>query len=195
MLDGLLWLQYPSNLLPLACIFLSALLYHRSSPGAQEGGVLRKSSPLTLSLVGASCALVFGLGLGVAGMLDVHRVRGFLAPFHASGWDPSLAAVMGSGMLLNLVAFQRIKAGEVSCIATGQSVSQRLVLGPVGPNLNVNFSLLLGSALFGLGWGLTGVCPGPGWVSLYHQSVVGGSYVFYLPAMLLGMLAAEIAGK
>jgi uncharacterized membrane protein YedE/YeeE len=126
------------------------------------------------SLVSLSAGLMFGFGLAISGMLDPERVRGFLDIFGA--WDPSLAFVLG---------------GAVTVSAAGYLVS-RVMGGPVLdaafrlPSRNrVDTSLILGAAMFGIGWGISGLCPGPAISSLVLG--VPNTIVFTL-AMLVGML-------
>ena len=121
--------------------------------------------------------LLFGTGLIVSGMVDPAKVQGFLDV--AGHWDPSLAFVM---------------AGAVTTAAIGY----RLALRRPKPLLAESFSLpsirgveprlVIGAAIFGIGWGLAGLCPGPAITSLG----IGSPGVFaFVPAMLAGMTAAR----
>ncbi|WP_220443742.1 DUF6691 family protein [Paracoccus luteus] len=123
---------------------------------------------------------LFGAGLVVSGMTDPGKVRGFLDLFGA--WDPTLAFVM---------------AGAVGVMAVGWRVAARLdraatgdpMPGPAAARLDAR--LLGGAALFGLGWGLAGYCPGPAAASL----LTGGAGVaLFVAAMLAGMRAARWLG-
>jgi uncharacterized membrane protein YedE/YeeE len=121
---------------------------------------------------GLCCGVLFGLGLAISGMMNPDKVIGFLDV--AGDWDPTLAFVMGGALLVATPAY-------------------RLILGRGRPVLAASFSLpkktwpdtplVLGSALFGVGWGLVGFCPGPA-----VAAVVTG-----LPAVL-GFVAAMLAG-
>ena len=99
--------------------------------------------------------LVFGLGLIVSGMADPAKVLGFLDL--AGAWDPSLALVMGGAIGVGLVAFALAKRRQRSLLDLpmqlpgDRSIDQRLVLG---------------SLLFGVGWGVAGFCPGPAVLAL-----------------------------
>lgn len=121
---------------------------------------------------------LFGAGLVVSGMADPAKVLAFLRL--APGWDPSLALVMASALAVSLPGFawarrrgRPLLGGDFSAPAT-QSVDRRL---------------LIGAALFGLGWGLAGFCPGPAVVAGGFGS--GAAWLF-LPSMLLG---AWFAGR
>ena len=117
--------------------------------------------------------LLFGVGLIVAGMADPAKVLGFL---DLSGrWDPSLAFVMGGAILVGLAGFAAARARS------------RSILGhpmPPRPANRVDARLLLGATLFGAGWGLSGICPGPALVLMGAGEPKG--WVFGL-AMLAGM--------
>jgi uncharacterized membrane protein YedE/YeeE len=121
--------------------------------------------------------LLFGIGLMVAGMTDPAKVKAFLDL--AGAWDPSLALVMGGGIAIGLGAF---------AIAKGRT---RTLLGQamhMPTATQVDKRLLGGSALFGVGWGLAGFCPGPALVSLG----LGDTRVWvFVAAMVAGMLIFE----
>lgn len=112
-------------------------------------------------------ALLFGLGLGISGMCDSARVIGFLDFSRPEGFDPSLMAVMGGGVAVNLYTFHKF-ASQNPCTLSNSSVKLGDVIniGRVQENTNITASLVIGSALFGIGWGVGGVCPGPALVSL-----------------------------
>lgn len=100
--------------------------------------------------VALACGVLFGFGLAVSGMLEPVRVRGFLDV--AGAWDPTLAFVMGGAVLVTGIGFpailrrERPRLGERFWLPTRRDVDARLVLG---------------AATFGIGWGLSGLCPGP----------------------------------
>lgn len=116
---------------------------------------------------------VFGLGLAMSGMLDPARVRGFLDIFGA--WDPSLAFVLGGAVAVALAGMALLKRlrrpafDEAFHLPTTSPVDRRLVLG---------------SAIFGIGWGMAGFCPGPALASLSLGLV---PIVLFVIAMLAGM--------
>lgn len=121
---------------------------------------------------------LFGTGLLISGMVDTTKVQGWLDVFGA--WDPTLAFVLGGAILPMAIAWR---------IATRRS---RSVLGqdlPSPPSQRIDRSLLLGSVLFGMGWGLAGLCPGPAMASLGFG---GWGGLLFLVAMLAGMVAAPV---
>ncbi|WP_045834546.1 YeeE/YedE family protein [Hyphomicrobium sp. 99] len=132
-------------------------------------------------LVNLAAGLLFGVGLVISGMANPAKVLNFLDV--AGSWDPSLAFVM---------------LGAIAVTATGY----RYVLQRSKPLLDQSFHLpvqneidrplVIGSAIFGLGWGLIGFCPGPAIASLGLAAT--GTLVF-VPTMLIGIAAAAIAGK
>jgi uncharacterized membrane protein YedE/YeeE len=126
----------------------------------------------------ALCGLVFALGLGLAGMTDPSKVVGFL---DISGkWDPSLAFVMGGALGTHALMRRFILRRSSPVLATAF---------PNTSNNLINGRLLFGAALFGVGWGLSGYCPGP-----VVTSVAGGSapVLMFVGAMLVGMLGFQI---
>lgn len=119
---------------------------------------------------------VFGAGLLVSGMTDTTRVQGWLDVFGA--WDPTLAFVLGGAILPMALAWQI--AARRARPALGGSF-------PARPDPRLGHNLVLGSVLFGAGWGLVGLCPGPAIASIGWGGTGG---VVFLVAMLAGMLAA-----
>ena len=117
--------------------------------------------------------IVFGIGLIVAGMANPAKVLGFLDL--AGLWDPSLALVMGGAIAVGSVAFAVARKRTASFLGlplqlpTATQIDRRLIGG---------------SLLFGIGWGLAGICPGPGLVLLGSGESQGIAFVV---AMLIGM--------
>jgi uncharacterized membrane protein YedE/YeeE len=98
--------------------------------------------------------LVFGVGLAVSGMTDPARVIGFLDPLRA--WDPSLAFVVGGAIAAYAIAYRVILRRSDPWFDLRFHVPTRR---------DIDVQLVLGAALFGIGWGLGGLCPGPGIVA------------------------------
>ncbi len=122
------------------------------------------------SLSALLTGLVFGLGLCLSGMTQPSKVLGFLDV--AGAWDPSLALVMGGAIALGVVLF-------------------RLARDRVGPASNtIDPALLTGSALFGVGWGLVGFCPGPALAAL---GSVEPKALAFVAAMITGTLLHRLA--
>lgn len=120
--------------------------------------------------------LLFGAGLAISGMMDPLRVRGFLDIF--GDWDPTLAFVLGGAVSVMFVAW-RIAARRAAPALGGTF--------PEAPAPRLGRNLVLGSILFGMGWGLAGLCPGPAMASLTWGGAGG---VLFLVAMITGMIAA-----
>lgn len=122
--------------------------------------------------------LVFGLGLLLSGMGNPAKVQNFLD--FSGQWDPSLALVMGGAIAIGLLAFTwaktRSKAllGGLMQLPASQSIDKRLITG---------------SAMFGVGWGLAGFCPGP---ALMNLATLQPEVWLFVAAMLVGMLAQHI---
>ncbi len=121
----------------------------------------------------ASGAL-FGAGLVLSGMTQPQRVIGFLDV--GGAWDPSLLFVMLGAVGVHLFAYRWIRGRKKSLFGARFDVPNRR---------GIDAKLLLGSALFGVGWGLGGYCPGPGIVSLAGG---GSPAVTFVSAMVFGML-------
>jgi uncharacterized membrane protein YedE/YeeE len=122
--------------------------------------------------------LVFGFGLLLSGMANPAKVLGFLDV--AGAWDPSLLLVMAGAIGVGLVAFSL--AGR----RTQSLLGEEMRLPPSG---RIDRRLLAGSAVFGVGWGLAGFCPGPAVVAL---GMGLGPAVVFVVAMLAGMAGFEI---
>ena len=122
--------------------------------------------------------LVFGLGLILSGMVNPAKVLGFLDL--AGPWDPSLALVMAGAIAVGLVAFQVARNRTVSLLGA----KMRL---PTSRHLDRR--LVLGSLVFGIGWGIGGFCPGPGMVSL---AMGEAKALVFVVAMLIGMGIFEL---
>lgn len=129
------------------------------------------------NIIGLLSGLVFGFGLLISGMTDPQKVLGFLDVFGA--WDISLALVMGGGLAVALVGVQLAKRQGLSWIGTEIDMPSKTV---------VTKRLIIGAMMFGIGWGLVGICPGPGIVLL--GTGVWQAFVF-IPAMIVGMLAFQ----
>ncbi|WP_296243105.1 MULTISPECIES: DUF6691 family protein [unclassified Psychrobacter] len=126
------------------------------------------------SIIGLLTGLLFGFGLLISGMTNPAKVQGFLDVFGAL--DISLALVMGGGLMVATVGVQLAKRQQTSWIGT---------LIEMPSKTTINKKLLIGAMLFGIGWGLVGICPGPGIVLLGTGQ--WQAYVF-IPSMIIGML-------
>ena len=128
-------------------------------------------SRLMASLV---CGLLFGAGLAIAGMTDPRKIAGFLDV--AGTWDPSLMFTMAGALAVTFVAFPLIQR-------RGRPLFDDVLHLPT--RRDIDPPLVFGSALFGIGWGLGGYCPGPAIASLPINFRSAGLFV---AAMIAGML-------
>ena len=125
--------------------------------------------------------LLFGIGLMIAGMTNPAKVLGFL---DLTGlWDPSLAFVMVGGIVMTSIGYLFAKKRTLSILG----LQMRFPTGK-----NIDRPLILGGAIFGIGWGIAGICPGPALV-LVGGGVLKG--VVFVIAMLLGMGVFEIFNR
>jgi uncharacterized membrane protein YedE/YeeE len=125
------------------------------------------------ALVPLVSGTLFGAGLSIGGMTDPARVRGFLDLFGA--WDPMLVFVMGGAVLVMAIAWAVQRRMQRPAFAEGFSLPDRSDITP---------RLVGGSALFGIGWGIAGLCPGPGFAAL---AITPAASAIFLAAMLGGM--------
>ena len=125
--------------------------------------------------------LLFGLGLMLSGMTDPGKVIGFLDLFGT--WDPSLALVMGGAIMVGFFAFTVAKKRTSTFLGGAMRLPT---------NMDMDKKLVIGSLLFGAGWGLAGFCPGPALVSMADGQPK--ALVFVL-AMLVGMVGFELMDR
>jgi uncharacterized membrane protein YedE/YeeE len=122
---------------------------------------------------------MFGLGLGISGMTDADKVVGFLDVF--GDWDPSLAFVMVGAIAVHLVLY-RVILKRASPLYSGKF--------RIPTSKDIDARLVFGAALFGVGWGLGGVCPGPGLVS---GAALTTEALVFIAAMIGGMIVFQVA--
>lgn len=125
--------------------------------------------------------LIFGFGLLISGMANPQKVLGFLSI--TQNWDPSLAFVMIGAILIALIGFRIMKHRTMSVL--------KLPL-QLPTNQLIDKKLIVGAILFGLGWGLAGICPGPALV-LLSMGVIKG--IGFVVAMIVGMFLFKFFEK
>ena len=127
---------------------------------------------MSMIITALSAGAIFGAGLALAGMLNPAKVVGFLDIFGM--WDPSLGLVMAGGILVNATGHYFVMKRHRPMFDTRFELPT---------SNNIDRPLLIGSAIFGIGWGLAGYCPGPVVASLMLQ-----------PADMLPFLVTLLAG-
>lgn len=132
---------------------------------------------LMRSILGFIAGGLFGAGLVISGMTDTVKVQGWLDVFGA--WDPTLAFVMGGAIIPMAIAWHLSK--RRSPLVGGAFPT------PADPKLGRN--LVLGSVMFGMGWGLVGLCPGPTIASIGFGGWANGLFIL---AMIAGMALAPM---
>ena len=125
--------------------------------------------------------IIFGAGLALGGMTDPARVRGFLDLF--GDWDPTLAFVMGGAVIVMAIAWVVQKQLAHPVFAESFSLPGTQDLNP---------KLIGGAALFGIGWAIAGLCPGPGIAALVIEPA---SAAIFIVAMLAGMALVRMTEK
>ncbi len=129
------------------------------------------------NIIAFAAGALFGLGLYLSGMTDTAKVRGFLDFF--GDWDATLVFVMGGAIVPMAIAWRFSLSGEP--VAGGTF--------PQAPSKKLDRDLIAGALLFGVGWGLVGLCPGPALASITFGGIEG---VVFLIAMLTGMWLTPI---
>ena len=119
-------------------------------------------------------AFLFGLGLGFSGMTDPHNVKGFLDLF--GDWKPALIFVMGGAILFHSISYFLITKRKSPLLTPKFLVPNKR---------NIDAKLITGSALFGIGWGLAGYCPGPAIASVF---TLNSSVLLFIGSMLIGIV-------
>ncbi len=133
------------------------------------------------TLAALICGILFGAGLGLSGMTNPAKVLAFLDV--GGHWDPTLALVMGGALAVSAAGFALAGRVERPWLAETFSLPTRL---------DLDRSLLLGAALFGVGWGLVGLCPGPTLAGLWRMS---GELFLFFTAMIAGVLLHRLPSR
>ena len=129
------------------------------------------------TIIGLSTGFIFGLGLCVSRMTDPAVVQGFLDI--AGAWDPTLMFVMAGGVAVTFVGYRYVLRRKHPLWAAKF---------PPAVSGTIDAPLLSGAAIFGVGWGLAGYCPGPAVVSLASGR---RAVILFVVAMLAGMIAVR----
>lgn len=132
---------------------------------------------LSFFLVGA----LFALGLGISGMTQPSKVLGFLDVFGA--WDPALMFVMGGAVAVNFIGYR---------LAVGRPHPLLAARFDIPTRRDIDWQLLTGASLFGIGWGMAGFCPGPALVALASGSA---DVLLFVCAMFIGFLLKDLTVK
>ncbi|MGM4919131.1 DUF6691 family protein [Tardiphaga sp. 813_E8_N1_3] len=132
---------------------------------------------MLLVFVSFACGLVFGIGLLISGMTDTGKVLGFLDIFGA--WDATLAFVMAGAVAVTGLGFALARRRGTPVLAAKNLWPTRR---------DVDTPLVIGATLFGIGWGLVGLCPGPALVNL---AGLGLPVIVFVVAMAVGMLGHD----
>ncbi|PSU34948.1 YeeE/YedE family protein [Photobacterium lutimaris] len=133
-------------------------------------------------LVALLTGLLFGLGMMVSGMVDPHRVLGFLDI--AGAWDPSLVFVMGGALAVFLPVYLLVVKKRSAPVCSEKF--------EISNNKVIDKQLVTGAALFGLGWGIAGICPGPAVTSTLG---LNPSMLVFIAMMLIGMGLGSVLVK
>lgn len=136
---------------------------------------------MPLVVVSFACGLIFGAGLLISGMTDTAKVLGFLDLFGA--WDATLAFVMAGAVAVSSIGFALAKRRGAPAFSAQH-------LWPTRKDIDT--PLVAGAVLFGIGWGLVGLCPGPALVNLAGLT---WPVIVFVAAMAAGMIAQDLWSK
>lgn len=133
------------------------------------------------TIIAGLCGTVFGAGLALSGMTNPAKVLAFLDLF--GPWDPTLAFVMGGALAVSAIGFAFARRSPQPWIGERFALPTRR---------DLDRDLILGATLFGVGWGLVGLCPGPALANLGRGS---SEVLLFLAAMIAGTLIQRLAGS
>ena len=120
-------------------------------------------------IVSLFCGIIFGIGLVISEMINPAKVLGFLNIFYE--WDPSLAFVMVGALIISTPFFHLFKKKDKPLFSSNFLISNAT---------EIDKKLIIGSILFGAGWGLNGLCPGPAISSLALLNISSIAFVFWM---------------
>jgi hypothetical protein len=134
--------------------------------------------PLLASFI---CGWIFGLGLFISGMMQPAKVLGFLDFFGIPGgtWDPTLAVVMAAGLAVTAIGYALARRRPPLFDTSSRWPTATAIDRP----------LISGAVLFGIGWGLVGLCPGP---AIANLATAAPGVVVFVVAMAIGMMAHNV---
>ncbi len=128
-------------------------------------------------LISLLSGILFAIGLGISGMMNTEKVKGFLDL--TGDWDPSLALVMGGALLVTVITYPFIIKKKSPMCETDFSLPT---------NKEITKEIIIGPALFGIGWGLIGLCPGPAIANLLNG---GMAIVIFTGVMIASMVITD----
>ena len=133
------------------------------------------------ALASLVCGFIFGCGLFISGMIRPDKVLGFLdvLAIPSGNWDPSLAIVMGVALVVTAGGYALARRRAPLIEAKSQWPTHKLIDRP----------LVVGSVLFGIGWGLVGLCPGP---AIENLATLSPGVIVFVVAMAVGMLGHDL---
>jgi uncharacterized membrane protein YedE/YeeE len=134
-----------------------------------------------LVLAAFAAGVLFGVGLAMSGMTDPRRVLGFLDLF--GDFDPALLFVLGGAVITTTVLFRFVLRLRGPVLASTFHISNLT---------HIDRSLVAGAAIFGIGWGIAGYCPGPALAGLGIGSIEA---LWFVPAMIAGMLLHRLVAR
>lgn len=132
-------------------------------------------------LISLLSGFIFAIGLGLSGMTQPQKIVGFLDLF--GNWDPTLIFVMVGAIAVHSISYLTLSRSKKPIFALSYSIPKKN---------DLTKGLIIGSFLFGIGWGLSGFCPGPGIVSLFSGDQ---SSLFFVGFMIIGMFCNRLVSN
>jgi uncharacterized membrane protein YedE/YeeE len=153
--------------------------------------VYTPTSP-AMHLASFLCSFLFGAGLSVSGMVNSQRVLAFLDFNGEEGWDPTLMSVLCAGLVVTSLSFPYLQKHDFKTVVQGHSLKKILKIGKTPENMVIDWKLVVGSILFGIGWGVSGLCPGPGIIAFGAYKRAAS---IYFPCLLVGVILKDMIVK
>ena len=132
---------------------------------------------LAKNLASLASGTVFGIGMSISGMTNTERVQGFLDL--AGAWDPTLAFVMGGGLIATFFGYKFVLKNPAPLFDDNFLIPTKT---------DIDKPLIIGAILFGAGWGLVGYCPGPAIAGLSYGYM---ATLLFVPAMIIGLMLSK----
>ncbi|GFH61696.1 hypothetical protein CTEN210_18172 [Chaetoceros tenuissimus] len=169
------------------------IIEDRKSTKKSNGLQPQRNISLRKNIFGALSGILFALGLAISGMIKQYKVISFLDIVSFQNWDPSLAFVMGGGFVISFASYQYVK--DHGIINNEKAMSCPPLLSKqcsfnVPTSATIDAQLIVGSALFGMGWGIAGFCPGP---ALYAFAAgMPKAMMYWWPSNIIGTILGEL---
>lgn len=188
---------YSAILLAVSCGMTIPLLMPSKSKSGDDASKKGNCDSNSKAPMAVLSAMIFSTGLNISGMTKNYKIYNFLdlKLLQKGGWDPTLICVMGSGLLVSAISYHFVKGHNIfkndkalACPLLQDKDSGKF---NVPTNTNLDLQLILGSGLFGVGWGIAGLCPGP--ALFLAANGYPGILFYWWPCNIAGAILGEKA--